>query len=585
MPFRALRLIFAFWSRARKSSAQSANVFGNDNIIVQAIDSVVNVTVEAARPFLRLTQYVERTKLATRETSEVALLSSYRGDVVPLIGRDREMSDLGRWLNNPAPISVRVLIGAGGRGKTRLALEMARAISKDDWLAGFVDAKELDRFRGQGGVERWRWNTPVLVIVDYAASRAGQIRDWLSELVDASVEGRPKLRLLLLERQANRSFGWLSAVFGSGDDDNSRAAIALLDPKEPVELAALGDVESRRTVFAALLKVANGKLEAPSPGADAKFDRLLADIKWAGDPLYLMMAGLAAAKSGVREALSLSRGDLALSTARRELGRIGKIGAARGVDEQHLFPGAFVRHMAVMATLLQGLTLAEARALATKEREALGSSASLDGTMGALTDAMPGSGENDGVAPILPDIVGEGAILAWLGPKGGITARGADPQKCIEAAAGIALPKVSEMLVRTAQDFAAAGHAEPALWLEALAGAPETDFGALMEIANALPHRTLTLRELAVRLHGQSRQTYKAPPLTRPRRDPRSLRFSRFMQLRSTISEAGSANSAGGRTRSRRRARRPTFTAALLPIGPMPSCPVLRCRSTISAIA
>ena len=138
-----------------------------------------------------------------------------------------------------------------------------------------------------------------------------------------------------------------------------RAAIALLDPKEPVELPALDELEFRRQVFGALLKRANGALEAPANGADPEFDRLLADRKWAGDPLYLMMAGLASAKAGVRGALSLPRADLALSTARNELDRIGRIGAARGVDEKTQFPGAFVRHMAVIATLTQGLTVAD----------------------------------------------------------------------------------------------------------------------------------------------------------------------------------------------------------------------------------
>ena len=125
--------------------------------------------------------------------------------------------------------------------------------------------------------------------------------------MDASFEDRPKLRLLLLERQANRAIGWLATIFGLGDNDDSRAAIALLDPQEPVELPALDELEFRRQVFGALLKRANGALAAPAPDADPEFDRLLADRKWAGDPLYLMMAGLAAAKAGVRGALTLSR--------------------------------------------------------------------------------------------------------------------------------------------------------------------------------------------------------------------------------------------------------------------------------------
>ncbi len=55
--------------------AQSANVFGNDNIIVQASDSGVNVVV-GPQPYLRLTQYERRTKLAARDNSEAALLSA-----------------------------------------------------------------------------------------------------------------------------------------------------------------------------------------------------------------------------------------------------------------------------------------------------------------------------------------------------------------------------------------------------------------------------------------------------------------------------------------------------------------------------
>ncbi len=355
-----------------------------ENIIIQRSGSGADADIQSGRPYLRLTQYVRRTKLAARDNSETALLSAYRADVVPLIGRDRDIGELRHWLDGPASMSIRVLIGAGGRGKTRLALELARDASKDGWLAGFASAEELDRFRSQGGVEQWRWDRPVLVIVDYAAGRAEQIRDWLSELVDASLEDRPKLRLLLLERQANRAIGWLSAIFGLGDNDASRAAIALLDPPEPVELPPLDELKFRREVFATLLKRANAALEAPALGADPEFDRLLADRKWAGDPLYLMMAGLAAATAGVRAALTLSRADLALSTARNELDRIGRIGAARGIDKQHAHPGAFVRHMAVMATLVQGLDLAEARTLATKEREALGSAASLDATIAAL---------------------------------------------------------------------------------------------------------------------------------------------------------------------------------------------------------
>ena len=306
---------------------QIASAVGNDNIIVQANGSGLNVTVRTWAALSPAHTISAAHNARGRDDSEAALLSAYRADVVPLVGRDLELADLSRWLDDPAPVSVRVLIGVGGVGKTRLALELARAVSKYGWLAGFATAEELDRFRGQGGSEQWRWDRPVLVIIDYAASRAEQIRMWVRELADASLEDRPKLRLLLMERQADRAIGWLAAVFGHGDDD-FRAAIAMLNPSEPVILSPLEGLEFRREVFATLLEKSSRTLAR----ADREFDLALAEHNWAGNPLFLMMAGIVAAKTGVRVALSLSSADLGLSIARRELDRIGRIGATHGVE-------------------------------------------------------------------------------------------------------------------------------------------------------------------------------------------------------------------------------------------------------------
>jgi tetratricopeptide (TPR) repeat protein len=403
------------------------------------------------------------------------------------------------------------MVGPGGRGKTRLALELARAISQEGWLGGFLEERELDRFRRDGAVEEWRWDKPVLVIVDYAASRSEQIRSWLRELIDASMEGRPKLRLLLLERQANRTFGWLAMIFGSGYDDSSRAAISMLDPLEPVELPALDELETRRELFATLLKRSNATLEAPLLGADSVFDRALAERVWAGDPLYVMMAGIVAAKAGVQAALSLSRADLALLIAQHELDRVGRIGATHGIDKLQEQPGAFVRHMGVMATLTQGLTRAEARALAKTERGAVDSAAALDATIAALTNALPMSDENEGIGPILPDIIGEAAILSWLGPQGGLLSSGINPAEAVVRASRVALAKVSSTLVRMAQDFSDADCASPIRWLEALVSSSDANVDALIEIADALPRETVALAEFAHAITEQISQSLRNP--------------------------------------------------------------------------
>jgi hypothetical protein len=57
--------------------------------------------------------------------------------------------------------------------------------------------------------------------VDYAAGRAEQLRNWLAELVDV---GWPCLRMLMLERQANREIGSLPVMLHS---------LAVREPQAP----------------------------------------------------------------------------------------------------------------------------------------------------------------------------------------------------------------------------------------------------------------------------------------------------------------------------------------------------------------
>jgi hypothetical protein len=195
--------------------AASARVDGRHNIVVQAVGSGINVTVDSRVPHLRLTHFEARSQRARLDDSDAALLSAYRTDVVPLLGRADAIQDLQHWLACDRDLSIRVLTGGAGRGKTRLALELVRMATKEGWLAGFVEHRELDRFRRQQNVAEWAWDKPTLIVVDYAASRVDQLHDWIGELVDAPVEsGRPPLRMLLLERQAQRAIGWLASVVG-----------------------------------------------------------------------------------------------------------------------------------------------------------------------------------------------------------------------------------------------------------------------------------------------------------------------------------------------------------------------------------
>jgi tetratricopeptide (TPR) repeat protein len=202
--------------------------------------------------------------------------------------------------------------------------------------------------------------------------------------------------------------------------------------------------------------------------------------------------------------LTLSRADLAATIAHRELDRVGQIAANVGIDSTYRgHPGFLLRHIAVMATLRQGLLLGEARQFIEDEARAIGRSADVSASLEALRDALPGLFEERELSPIQPDIVGEAAILIWLGQRGVLAKQGIEPLNCVQRVAGTARSRVTQTLVRTAQDFAAAGHDEPVRWLDSLSQALDADLSALMEIANQLPRQTLALRELAADLQKQ----------------------------------------------------------------------------------
>lgn len=85
--------------------------------LVQIVGSRNKAVLGPRAPLLHLTRY-----LGVPIRSELDRFSPYTRSV-PLVGREHEMSELQRFLQDPRPILARVIVGAGGRGKTRLALE------------------------------------------------------------------------------------------------------------------------------------------------------------------------------------------------------------------------------------------------------------------------------------------------------------------------------------------------------------------------------------------------------------------------------------------------------------------------------
>ena len=189
--------------------------------------------------------------------TETDLLNPYRR-AIALVGREADMQSLWDWLHSPRPISVRTIAGRAGAGKTRAAIELIERLNTDrpgQWWAGFVQGRELRRFSAQQNLAAWGWARPTLIVVDYAASLTGPLREWLRDLAQsaARADGKP-LRLLLLEREAAAGEGWLQSLCLGGQ---SEAGVSeLFDPLEPKRLDRLETVAQRREVLANMVEAA-----------------------------------------------------------------------------------------------------------------------------------------------------------------------------------------------------------------------------------------------------------------------------------------------------------------------------------------
>ena len=125
---------------------QTASTAGNGNFIVQ-IQGDGN-SIVTGLPHLELTR---RHGIARRIEVDPSTGKPRETDVIrpftrsiELVGRETELDDLRAWLRKESAISVRVLTGSAGYGKTRLAVGADRG----DGAAGLVR-----RFPHAGGAE------------------------------------------------------------------------------------------------------------------------------------------------------------------------------------------------------------------------------------------------------------------------------------------------------------------------------------------------------------------------------------------------------------------------------------------------
>ncbi|MEW6529660.1 MAG: tetratricopeptide repeat protein [Thermodesulfobacteriota bacterium] len=208
-----------------------------------------------------------------------ATLLNARYQVVPFFDdlRATELKDLEQWCADDKATSVRLFVGAGGSGKTRLFIEWARRMRDRGWFAGFV-REELSEEDMEILLTPWK---PCLVVIDYAESRP-RLSDFLIRVAERSSNGGQPLRVALLAREIA---DWWNALQESND-----ALRHLLSEHLPTRLETVPmEGPLRLEVWKQAANAFADKLVKRTPEDEPDLNNDLF-----GRPLYLHMAALAA---------------------------------------------------------------------------------------------------------------------------------------------------------------------------------------------------------------------------------------------------------------------------------------------------
>ncbi|MCX5646899.1 MAG: tetratricopeptide repeat protein [Phycisphaerae bacterium] len=533
-----------------------------DSVVCQIAGHGNSVSVvHNDRSVLTLELPVLRERTARKVPSPILRLLNTYLRAATFVGRHELRDQFVGWLRSADPFAIRVVTGAGGAGKTRFALELIDALGANpaqagarvpagQWCAGFLrEAPELKLPKEAA----FTLHNPVLVVVDYAASRRQVLREWLRFLSVRFSEGSSSLRVLLLEREASAEAGWLKDLLEYRSDSDVGLA-GYFTPSNPIPLEPLDSVDDRRAIFEQMgSKFA--ELEGKPfvlPPSDPAFDKELADDKWS-NPLHIIMAAATAGQVGLARVLAMSRSDLAQHLADREINHIRDDPKA-GLGSRSPLPV----YLAACSTVARGLGREHSLALADKVR-ALAGKEYPDGAVGlaAQTRAVLPGEKDVVIGRIEPDIIGEAFVYHGLTCDGEWPLTDAQSAELLYEVCAVPVPDrgggdtPEAFLVRLWQDHCGSrevilGHSAQTEilrclgWFDELvaAGMKKNDYSFLLRLANALPEHSLALAPKALDLYQKLVEMHEKLAAARPEAFLPDLAMS-LNNLANRLSELG----------------------------------------------
>ena len=204
-------------------------------------------------------------------------LLHWRTRLTDLLGRDAELETLKTWAQGGADSpQAQVIVGDGGVGKTRLAMELADGLRVDQhWRAGALTLSATSSFRALGAIAG---NT--LIVVDYPETNPAAVKQLLSAVLQS--EANKSIKLLFLTRDAES----LSAIA------RDAGAQDLFAPT-PLKLAPFQD--EAYGLFCAAFKAVTTQPDAEPPN-HAAFGAWQSRSPLHAAALFLVAAGISAAR-------------------------------------------------------------------------------------------------------------------------------------------------------------------------------------------------------------------------------------------------------------------------------------------------
>lgn len=300
-------------------------------------------------------------------------------------------SQLG-WVDSQYPIAVRLLTGAGGVGKTRLALELCLRLKGQGWNAGFLSSEcevnNCERLISQmSAAER-----PCCVVIDYAETRQSVLLAALKYLLKSKIS-KP-VRILLLARDGGE---WWAAL--SAKDASCEALLEGDASSGPFLLPRLHDSELERQQAYSIALNAFANLMGVTP---VQHTPNLVDSHFAR-PLYIQMAALMALRGErPRSAEALQRA--VVNHEKRYWGRI--LSLVPGDNSEYERQAALLMTLATLTNGIATERSIEKAWTATGEKKS-----DLRRIFTSLSSLYP---DKQGLQGLRPDLIGEALVAQSL---------------------------------------------------------------------------------------------------------------------------------------------------------------------------